>query len=281
MTAESPKVAIVHACLRDGRGGSPTAVLVDRPMSDAERRRVPVLMGTSHAVFVSAAGSPVGLRFFTAEEELPACGHGTVAALAFLAPRGGNAEHRTTFAAAGRSFGGAAVRAGEEITASFDTAPVELREPTAAELDVVLPALGITPEVLAPGARVASVGRQRLLVPVVTRSDLAGLTPDMDRLRAACDRLDLLGCYVYSAPEPTGRAAARMFAPSIGVPEDVANANSTACLAAHLAGHGFPEITVDMGDALGSPSTITAAARPGRGVRLGGAARIDRIVRLP
>ncbi|MEV0198257.1 PhzF family phenazine biosynthesis protein [Nonomuraea sp. NPDC050691] len=116
--------------------------------------------------------------------------------------------------------------------------------------------------------------------PVATRSALAALDPDLDRLRAACDRLGLLGCYVYSVPERSGRVAARMFAPSIGVPEDVANANGTACLAAHLAGQGFTGIAVDMGDSLGSPSTIAAAPRD-LVVRLGGAARIARVLHLP
>lgn len=32
--------------------------------------------------------------------------------------------------------------------------------------------------------------------------------PDFDGLRAVCDRLGFLGCYVYSVPEPTGCAAA-------------------------------------------------------------------------
>jgi trans-2,3-dihydro-3-hydroxyanthranilate isomerase len=74
-----------------------------------------------------------------------------------------------------------------------------------------------------------------------------------------------------------------MFAPSIGVPEDIANANSTACLAAYLAREGMAEITVDMGDAPGSPSTITAAAWPNQGgphVHVGGSAAIARIVHL-
>ena len=42
-----------------------------------------------------------------------------------------------------------------------------------------------------------------------------------------------------------------MFAPSIGVPEDIANANSTACLAAYLAGEGHRVLRVDIGDSLG------------------------------
>ncbi|MGA4844546.1 PhzF family phenazine biosynthesis protein [Streptomyces sp. G45] len=78
-----------------------------------------------------------------------------------------------------------------------------------------------------------------------------------------------------------------MFAPAIGVPEDIANANSTACLAAHLhAAHpgGGAGIAVDMGDALGAPATITAAVttseQAGSAVRVGGTARIGSTVSL-
>jgi trans-2,3-dihydro-3-hydroxyanthranilate isomerase len=289
MSAHGLPVAIVGACLRDGHGGSPTAVMDEAPLSDDERCRVPVLMGTSHAVFVSVDDGrtdvpAVSLRFFTAEGELPACGHGTVAALAFLAGRDGGEKYRATLHAAGRVFEGWAVQARAHVDAAFDPGPVELREPTAVESDLVLPALGVTPDILASSTCVASVGRSRMLVPLATRSALAGLEPDFDRLRAACDRLGLLGCYVYSLPTPTGRLTARMFAPAIGVPEDIANANSTACLAAHLAGQGITDIAVDMGDFLDSPSTITASAHcspSGSLIHLGGAAKVTRSVRLP
>jgi PhzF family phenazine biosynthesis protein len=296
LTLTGLPVTIVDACLRNGSGGSPTAVLDEAPLSDEQRRRVPVLAGTSHAVFVSPSGgrpggAPVSLRFFTSEGELPACGHGTVAALAFLAARAGGEEYRTTLHASGRVFEGWSMRDGTErdgtvVNAAFEPGPVDLREPTETECGAVLTALGVTRDTLAPGAAVASVGRPRLLVPLTTRSALAALTPDSGALRAACDRFGFLGCYVYSVPEPTGRAAARMFAPSIGVPEDIANANSTACLAAHLAGQGITRIAVDMGDSLGSPATITATAQPGAAgpvirpvIHLGGTARLTRVVR--
>lgn len=289
MSRHGLPVTIVRACLRDGHGGSPTAVLDEAPLSDDERRRVPAAMGTSHAVFVSVhdsrrAGPVVSLRFFTAEGELPACGHGTVAALAFLAERAGGRKYRATIHAAGRVFPGWSVREKTHVNAAFDPGPVDLRRPTATECDLVLPALGVTSGTLAPGTRVASVGRSRLLVPLTTRSALTTLSPDYERLRAACDRLGFLGCYAYSVPTLTGRVAARMFAPSIGVAEDIANANSTACLAAHLAGQGISDISVDMGDSLGSPSTITATAQPdasGLRVLLGGAADVTRSIRMP
>ncbi|MFF7244419.1 PhzF family phenazine biosynthesis protein [Embleya sp. NPDC008237] len=286
MSGRELPVAIVRACLRDGRGGSPTAVVDDASSNDDERRGVPASAGTSHAVFVSThegpSGDPVAsLRFFTSEGELPACGHGTVAALAFLAGRAGRDEYRATLHAGGRVFTGRSVREKTGVHAAFDPGPVELREPTESEIGLALAALGLAPGALAPDARVASVGRPRLLVPVGSRSALAALAPDFERLRAVCDRLGFLGCYVYTVPTPEGRVAARMFAPSIGVAEDIANANSTACLAGHLAGRGITDITVDMGDSVGAPATITATARNSRSgpsIQVGGTAEVTGFV---
>lgn len=310
-------VTVVHACRRDARGGSPTAVLDEAPLSEAERRRVPAAVGASHAVFVSPDHR---LRFFTAAGELPACGHGTVAALAVIAARSPGLRCEVTLSAGGRSFAGRCFPAGRAggdsvdrafanaaatggdcaaaaasvssgrgrgsghgFAAVFDPGPVDARPATAAECGLVLPALGLDPSAAAGPPTIASVGRPRLLVPVAGRGLLAGLAPDRARLRAACDELGLLGCYVHTLPDPGGSAAARMFAPSIGVPEDIANANSTACLAACLAAEGIAAVAVDMGDALGEPATITAVTRPGAGgvrVEVGGVAEITAVRHL-
>ncbi len=282
-------VSIVRACLRDGQGGSPTAVVsslygVVPALTDAERGEVAARCGTSHAVFLSHVGDPssresiVDVRFFTTEGELPACGHGTVAALASLTQHRG-VEEEFTMRVAGRTFVGRAVRYGDLVHAAFDPGPVSLRDPSPAERAQVLSALGVSPDVLVPGACVASLGRARMLVPVANAEAVAALVPDLGRLRKACDQWNLLGCYVHSAPTSTGRVVARMFAPSIGVPEDIANANSTACLAARVAFSGVTDLTVDMGDALGSPATITASTRPtptGPAILVGGTATLTR-----
>ncbi|MEV3858240.1 PhzF family phenazine biosynthesis isomerase [Streptomyces sp. NPDC050095] len=278
-------VTVVDACLRAGRGGSPTAVVDDTGLADAERRRVPVLLGTSHAVFLRAddARDEVGVRFFTATGELPACGHGTVAALAVLAGRACATEYRTVLRTRTHAFAGRATRTALGIDASFETAAVRVREPVARERRLLPSALGLAADVLAPGMCVAALGRERVLVPVVSRAALDAVAPDAGRLREVCDRLGLLGAYVHTMPDADGRAAARMFAPSIGVPEDVANANSTACLAARLGPLGVRDIAVDMGDGLGRPATLTAGVRSsaaGPLTHVGGAARVDRVVAL-
>jgi trans-2,3-dihydro-3-hydroxyanthranilate isomerase len=281
----SLRVTIVDACQRAGRGGSPTAVVDETLLSDAERCAIPVAAGTSHVAFISAqdhgsAGPDVSLRFFTAAGELPACGHGTVAALAVLAERAQTPAYEAVLRSGGRTFLGRATGGGSRYEAAFDPGPVALHGATTAEREPVLSALGIDPTEASVRCQIASVGRPRMLVRVSGREELADLEPDMTGLRDACDRLGLLGCYVYTMPSPDGRAAARMFAPSIGVPEDIANANSTACLAAHLAEEGLFALDVDMGDGLGEPSTIAATTRPGPAglvVRVGGIATIKAI----
>lgn len=250
-------VGLVRACVRDAGGGSPTAVVDEAGLAglgDRERARVAGLAGASHAVFVDRVRGD--LRFFTSEGELPACGHGTVAALAYLAEQGGTGAWEGALRAGGTGFTGRAARDGAGYRAAFRTRAVRVREAAEDEAARVRAAFGGGG--LADGARVATLGRPRMLLPAVGRAALRALAPDLGRLRAACDRLGLLGVYVYSPPEPGGRLAARMFAPSIGVPEDIANANSTACLAAYLAGAGAGRLAVDMGDALGVPAAITA-----------------------
>ncbi|MFA1537829.1 PhzF family phenazine biosynthesis protein [Actinomadura monticuli] len=207
MTADPRRALIVRACSRGGAGGSPTAVVLDGgPFTAEERRAVPVACGTSHAVFVSARDGRASLRFFTAKGELPACGHGTVAALAVLADRSGLPEYRTTLHAGGRSFAGRAVRRAGAFEARFDPGPVTLRETTASERDLVLP---LFPAPAGPPV-VAFVGRPRMLIPVPSRAGLAAVSPDLGRLRRACDRLGLLGCYLNTVPTAEGRTAARM-----------------------------------------------------------------------
>jgi trans-2,3-dihydro-3-hydroxyanthranilate isomerase len=258
-------ITMVDACLRDGHGGSPTVVLDEEDFSPAFRRAAPGRFGASHAVFAENGS----LRFFTAAGELPACGHGTVAALAVLALRAGGAEYEVTLRVSGRSFAGrASVRAGGLVDAAFDPGPIGLRDARPPETALVCAALGVAAE----GTRVATLGRPRMLVALGDPAAVAGLAPDLGRLRDACDQFGLLGCYVYAASGRGNSYAARMFAPSIGVPEDIANANSTACLAAHL-GAG---VEVAMGDAVGSPATVTASVRPGGRVLVGGAAVVVR-----
>ncbi|MEU1586996.1 PhzF family phenazine biosynthesis isomerase [Micromonospora sp. NPDC005710] len=275
-------VTIVDACTRGGEGGSPTAVLVDDvTFSDSTRRAIVRRAGTSHAAFVDPdSGTTPTVRFFTASGELTNCGHGTIAAQAFLLHSRRLRAHRLRQRTGGRTFDTTAVQRDNGIEVWFDQGPVELRSCTAAARDSLLAALGIGVDDLAVDdvPCVASPGTPRLLVPVRTPAILLSVRPDLRRLAADCRRLGYLGCFVYTLDPNRNAGAARMFAPAIEVGEDVVNANSTGCLAAHLfATRGQRGVDVEQGHAAGRPSSVFATASgttQGISARVGGMATI-------
>ncbi len=248
-----PDVTVVDACVRrDGRGGSPTAVTDDDPAAtDADRRAVAAAAGTSHAAFLGPGRTPDGgwpVRFFTATAELSGCGHGTVAAQAVRLTRTALGELND------RQW--------------FDQGLVALSHRAPDERAAIVAALGLTADDPHPtdAPRIAAPGAPRMLVPVHDRSALLRVRPHLGRLTAACRRYGLLGCFVYVPPVGDRPGAARMFAPAIGVDEDVANANSTGCLAAHLldtTGEQTVAIEVEQGDTLGRAASVLASARRG------------------
>jgi trans-2,3-dihydro-3-hydroxyanthranilate isomerase len=271
-----PPVAVVNACTRDGQGGSPTAVVIDdATLTDGDRHAITRRTGTSHTAFIDtgSADAPT-VRFFTSAGELTNCGHGTIAAQAVLLHRSGATEHRGCQRTAGRTFATTAIRRREGVEVWFDQGAIALADEGDAIGGGIIAALRLQRADIAAGVRVASPGTPRLLVPVQDHETLQSMQPDFDRLATECRRLGYLGCFTY-ALSPTGRtAAARMFAPAIGVNEDIANANSVGCLAAHLldtSGNG--DIEVHQGDTFKRPSSIFASAtHTGSGIvaRIGG-----------
>jgi trans-2,3-dihydro-3-hydroxyanthranilate isomerase len=269
-----PEVTVLAACTRDGRGGSPTAVVIDdATLTDADRLAIAVTAGTSHTAFIEVGDTPA-VRFRTAAGELRNCGHGTIAAQAFLLYRSGAARHAGHQRTGGRTFATTAIRRGDDVEVWFDQGVIELSADAGAEGDIVA-ALGLTPDdIVADDLRVASPGTRRLLVPVRERRTLLAMRPGFARLAAECRRRGYLGCFAYTLESSGRTAAARMFAPAIGVDEDIVNANSAGCLAAHLLDTGRDAaIEVHQGDTTGRPSAVraTAAITPdGITTRIGG-----------
>ncbi|MET8084704.1 PhzF family phenazine biosynthesis isomerase [Micromonospora sp. NPDC005237] len=268
---------VVDACTRDGRGGSPTAVVIDdASRTDEERRAVASTVGTSHTAFVDSSGVALPrVRFFTTEGELQNCGHGTIAAQAVLLHRAGGTQHHGLQSTGNRIVAVTATRRRDGIEVWFEQGIITLSDRTEPASSAIIAALGLTPsDIVADDLRVASPGTPRLLVRVRERRTLSAMRPDLTQLAAECRRLGYLGCFAYVLAPTAGPASARMFAPAIGVDEDIVNANSVGCLAAHLLDTSrTSDIEVHQGDALGRPSAVFATAtqtRDGIVARIGG-----------
>lgn len=182
--------------------GNPAAVvLLEEDLADPVLLRIAAENNLSETAFVRRDGDAWNLRWFTPEVEVDLCGHATLAT-SFVLFRDGLATGETIRFRT-RSGELRVAREGELLAMDFPAWPPEPRP----DDDALTAGLGARPvEVLAARDVVAVFDDEE---------DVAGLHPDMDRLRS----VDAIGV-IATAPGRSADFVSRFFAPRVGVPED-------------------------------------------------------------
>lgn len=267
-------------------GGNPLAVLPEAEgLGTAQMQAIAAEFGYSETTFVLPPEKPGHLarvRIFTPERELPFAGHptvGTALALAWLgrAPEDGEVV-------LGEGAGPVPVRLRGGAWAEFAAPAAAWRGPPV-PAEGVAQALGLgTGEVKAEAGLpcLASCGVTFLLVELTSLAALARA-----RLVGGVEPPEAEGNGVFLFTRAVADARtdlrARMFAPTLGVPEDPATGSAAAalagCLGAEGTGEGWRCWRIVQGVEMGRPSLIEASARrqDGRVVEVrvaGGAVRV-------
>jgi predicted PhzF superfamily epimerase YddE/YHI9 len=86
----SVTVELVAAFTKDGGGGNPAGVVLDATgLAPADRQRVAAEVGAPETAFVTlASDGAFETEFYSPKQQVPDCGHATVATFALLARRG-------------------------------------------------------------------------------------------------------------------------------------------------------------------------------------------------
>jgi trans-2,3-dihydro-3-hydroxyanthranilate isomerase len=236
--------------------GNQLAVFTDARELDSETMQALALeIGFSETVFVLPAEGEgdVRIRIFTPRVELPFAGHPVLGSAFVL----GGPLQKSLIAL--ETVGGIVPVELERdesgaIVFGWMTQPVPTVEPYP-HVEALLAALGVeTPTV--PVERYDN-GVRHTYVGLRSPDEVASLQPDLSALA----RLGVLAnCFAGS-----GTAwKTRMFAPSVGVPEDPATGSAAGPLACHLCRHGLvewgAEIEIEQGAEIDRPSTLFARA---------------------
>jgi len=274
-------------------GGNQLAIFPDaHGISDALMQRLAREFNFSETTFVLPTGKPGHthrVRIFTPGAELPFAGHPNIGTAVALAAEAGAPGQAVQFLFE-EGVGPVAVEARAEAGKGFarltlERAP-ELRALDVAHADLVamlaLPQAAIGPR----AAWAASIGGTPFCcIPLADRDAVAAARLD---LRLWEQRLPqgVWAREVYAIAgdfAPGGWLKVRMWAPSVGVPEDPATGSAAAMLAASLAAmlpdpEGSFAWTIEQGAEIGRPSLIEAEADKSGGkvvrVRVGGSAVI-------
>lgn len=254
---------VVSAFTDGGAGGNLAGVVLDAGEIDRpERQRIAALLGFSETAFVEdLPGRVYAVEFYTPTEQVPDCGHATIATFHLIAARDGDgAMTKRTI------IGDRAMR--------VDRGLVVMEQPRPAfvpldEAETAAAALGL--DVTAVGTPVlADNGVRFVLVPVADAHTLRGIVPRLDAIERHSVAVDAYGYYVYAPGSGAHAATVRMFAPRIGIAEEPATGMAAGMLGAFLGGD---EVRVQQGALSPQPSPSELVVHPrADGVAVGGRA---------
>jgi PhzF family phenazine biosynthesis protein len=255
----------------DPGGGNPAGVVLDASgLNEEQMLQVAREVGYSETAFLRplrGVAAEYDVRYFSPEAEVPFCGHATIAAGVALAERDGPGD--LVFRA---SAGPVAVQTRREssgaATASLTSVRPHIEEAAAPVLGEALSALGWRSEELDPELppRIAYAGARHLILAASSRSRLASLEYEFERLKRLMLDLDLTTIDLIWR-ERADRYHARNPFPVGGVYEDPATGAAAAAFGGYLRALSLvsppARVTILQGHDMGRPSLIAVDIPPG------------------
>ena len=282
MTAEILRYA---AFTVDGKGGNPAGVVLDASGLDAaQMQAIATEVGDSETAFLVARDTRPNVydvRYFSPAQEVPFCGHATIASAIALAERS-PADVLIFHAAAGFVSIATFQNDKGELVAELTSVAPRVSQPPPDLLLAILGALRWSADDLDPDypELLANAGAEHLVLVTKTRQRLADLDYDFDDLAKVMLQYGLVTVLLVW-PETKNRYHARNPAAGLGVVEDPATGAAAAAFGGYLRELAMigenAEFTISQGVDMGRPSEIAVSVITGEpGVRVAGAAhRID------
>lgn len=281
----TPEVLRYAAFTVDGHGGNPAGVVLNAGGLDAaQMQAIAAEIGDSETAFLVARDpqpNVYDVRYFSPTQEVPFCGHATIASAIALVERS-PADELIFHTPAGFVSVATFTNDKEELVAELTSVAPRVAEPPPNLLPAVLGALRWSADDLDPDYPVllANAGAEHLVLVAKTRERLADLAYDFADL-ANLMREQGLVTVLLVWPESKKHYHARNPAAALGLVEDPATGAAAAAFGGYLRELGIigenAEFTLSQGVEMGQPSEIAVSVISGEpGVRVTGAAhRID------
>jgi PhzF family phenazine biosynthesis protein len=268
----------------DGEGGNPAGVVLEADDLDEEQmHRIAAEVDYSETAFLTArADEPnvYDVRYFSPQQEVPFCGHATIAAAVALAEREPAAE--MIFHTAAGLVTVITEETREGTLAELTSISPRISEPPDGLVERCLAALRWSADDLDPDypPRLANAGAEHLVLVTRTRRRLTDLDYDFDALAAIMRDHEIITLQLIW-PKSRKRYFSRNPFAGSGVVEDPATGAAAAAFGGYLRelgkiGH-TAHFTIRQGGEMGRPSLIEVSVIEGEpGVRVRGfASSID------
>ena len=278
----TPGILHLLAFAAEPGGGNPAGVVLDATaLDEAQMQRIATDLGHPETAFVGEReGRRVAVRYFSPDDEVPFCGHATIATAVALAEAEGVGAY--TFETAAGAVEVVMVADGERIVAGFTSVEPHVVDIEDDVADRLLGLLGLTRDDLDERMPLAQAfaGNLHPVVAIASRETFDAFTFDGPRLRALLDERGWKGTatvvHVEGPLEDGVVIEARNLFPVAGILEDPATGSAAAALGVYLRDRvGVPApfgFTVRQGRHIGRPSVLEVEVPASGGILVRGGA---------
>lgn len=262
------QIHIIRSFVHDNQGGNPAGVCVDlnQNLTEGDMQLLAQKMGLSETAFISKEDDycDFSLRFFTPTDEVPLCGHATIASFWYLKVLGlidyGDYLQKTKAGILKIRVLESHQQIDSKIQIVMEQAkPEKIHNPklTLESLHACFPNLKLNP---ALPLEIWTTGLKDVLMPVMNTDALNTLEVDYPKLAALSESLDVVGVHAFSI-DADGQVHTRNFAPLYGIDEEAATGTSNGALTAYIHLHLFSDkqsikLSILQGENMGQTSMI-------------------------
>lgn len=282
----------ISAFAKNGLGGNPAGVaILDQPLDEATMRATAAEVGYSETAFAYRADDGWRVRYFSPEQEVPFCGHATIALGAVLGSVDGEGIYKLYLNEAQITVEASKEQAkeGDGTWAAALQSPATRSAPMPDDIrKVLLTAFGLSEDDLDPRIppSIAEGGARHVVLALRDRGMLRDMTYEFEPMRRFMVERGLVTIDLVWAESETRFHARNAFAFG-GVYEDPATGAAAAAFAGLLRDIGWPGIArtgadqaatrleIIQGEDMNVPSRLLVDVPPTKGesIRVSGATR--------
>lgn len=242
-------IYVVDAFTTKPNTGNRAGVVLDADhLTTQEMQDIAAFAGYSETAFVLSPkdqSHDIHVRYFTPTNEVPICGHATIATHFLRATTGHQSDYPLIAKTGAGHLPVSIFGSPEALLVKMTQGRVEFLPPfNASQRSELVNALGVSESDFSDlPIQVVTTGHSKVMVPMLSRSTLDGLTPNNEKLKAISAQIGCNGFFPFvlegSKQEPI--TYGRMFAPAIGINEDPVTGNANGPAGAYLVYHDLIE----------------------------------------
>lgn len=264
------KIFIASAFSKNNKGGNKAGVcLLDKALSRSQKMAISKELGFAETAYISAEKNNFIIEYFTPAEEVPLCGHATIASFVVMremrlaANQLDKSKNHQIFAKIPLKQGEYIIetKSGElSVVLDNDMVLMQQNKPAFYEtlqstdiescFDVEVASDKFPIEI-------GSTGLRDIMLPVRDLLTLENMNPNFDEITAISRKFDTVGIHAFAIDGK--RVVCRNFAPLYDVPEESATGTSNCVLASYLWKNNIirnNEYVFEQGNFMNSPSEI-------------------------